>query len=254
MTEPTSSSAPQAGGDETPVASKLAEKCERLAEWEPCDCGCPGGKAPKSAKDVALIQAAAALRRRTPAAAAGVPIDELHQRIMNLPTRWANGTIHTDDYLTGHRDARHAAAELVSAVLSAGAPAVPLPVALPVQAQEAYSFEPVGEYILGEVKDTERGPYLFWSELGRIKLPRISPLSKKGERFVVYARASSGSDGPPACDLLYEIANLPAHPPDFRGTFASGWISGHKEARYQAAKLVDAALRAVPHQPTGERG
>jgi hypothetical protein len=67
-----------------------------------------------------------------PVAPAGVPTDELHQRIMNLPcnvpeavTVWDHDE-YTDAYKVGHRDARHAAAELVSAVLSAGAPAVPL--------------------------------------------------------------------------------------------------------------------------------
>lgn len=43
----------------------------------------------------------------------------LPEQIRNLPTRGPKGTIHTDDYLTGHRDARHAAAELAAAALSA---------------------------------------------------------------------------------------------------------------------------------------
>ena len=44
--------------------------------------------------------------------------DKLHAAIMNLPARGPRGTIHTNDYLVGHRDARHAAAELVLAARS----------------------------------------------------------------------------------------------------------------------------------------
>lgn len=49
----------------------LADRCEALVEWEPCDCGCPSGKAPKTAKDVALVQAAAKLRSLEGALGAG---------------------------------------------------------------------------------------------------------------------------------------------------------------------------------------
>lgn len=35
---------------------------EAQVEWEPCDCGCPGGRSPKSAADVRLLRLASALR------------------------------------------------------------------------------------------------------------------------------------------------------------------------------------------------
>jgi hypothetical protein len=47
------------------------------------------------------------------------PLQTLHRDVMNIPTRGPAGTIHTGDYLAGHRDARHAAAKLVSAALAA---------------------------------------------------------------------------------------------------------------------------------------
>jgi hypothetical protein len=67
----------------------------------------------------------------SPVAPAGVPTD-LHQQIINLQGKDRDTVRHLyhdsvmTAYYAGHRDARHAAAELVCAVLSAGAPAVPL--------------------------------------------------------------------------------------------------------------------------------
>jgi hypothetical protein len=144
-----------------------------------------------------------AMLAASPVAPAGVPTDELHQQIMNLPINWTPGTSIPMSYLDGHRDARHAAAELVCALLSAGAPAVPL-------------------------QDSVH-----------------SHLAAPGSTV-----PSALTVGTPR-DLLYEIMNLPAHPRDLPGTFMSGWISGHKEARHQAAELVVAAL---PIQCDGRDG
>jgi len=46
------------------------------------------------------------------------PLRELHRDIMNLPCKPYDGTDAYTHYCRGHRDARHAAAELVSAALS----------------------------------------------------------------------------------------------------------------------------------------
>jgi hypothetical protein len=60
--------------------------------------------------------------------------DDLHQQIMNLPTQIQkytkdidNSGTWIDGYLIGHRDARHAAAELASAALAVVGEATPQP-------------------------------------------------------------------------------------------------------------------------------
>jgi hypothetical protein len=67
--------------------------------------------------DLALIGAALSHAGCALAAspAAPQPAGDLHAAILNIPTRGPSGTIHTDAYLAGHRDARHAAAALVAA-------------------------------------------------------------------------------------------------------------------------------------------
>lgn len=55
-------------------------------------------------------------RRASPAAAAAQG-DALHRDIMNLPCKAYDGTDAYTHYCRGHRDARHAAAELVLAAM-----------------------------------------------------------------------------------------------------------------------------------------
>jgi hypothetical protein len=67
----------------------------------------------------------------------------------------------------------------------------------------------------------------------------------RDEESRTYPVTPAAQDSAPTSDgLLYEIMNLPAHPRDLPGTFSSGWISGHKDALYQAAKLVTAFASA----------
>jgi hypothetical protein len=154
MTKP--NSALQAGGDETPVAIRelIEDLCSAAVSYGERDTKdaenayyaakakligatrpTPAAAAGMSTSVGKPLQTSPADEQKptsvgvaSPVAPAGVPIDALHQRIMNLPL--GPLTQFSEDervaYLAGHRDARHAAAELVCAVLSAGAPAVPL--------------------------------------------------------------------------------------------------------------------------------
>lgn len=135
--------------------------------------------------------------------------DNLPHEIMNLPCKPPIIFPHcscSTAYKEGHRDARHAAAELVAGRAAAA------------QGPSGTLFIRSDDRNYAAARDEESRTY------------PVTPAAQ--------------DSAPTSGRLLYEIMNLPAHPRDLPGTFSSGWISGHKDALYQAAKLVTAFASA----------